>query len=131
MWNLATVPAWSDIIYIILWRNYEFLYSFCNFSKSNAFGENFIRTKFILHKILFRMSILSSRETSQMFFNLCWKSCEKPFVGRYDHFEGKGVPGDKNRYKLFCKKWGFEYFLCNNFFKKKKNNNIFQNNRKK
>ncbi len=43
---------------ILLWRNYGFLHSFCNFSKSNAFGENFMITEFILHKIFFRMSTL-------------------------------------------------------------------------
>ncbi len=76
MWNLATAPAWSDLIHVTLWRNYEFLHSFGNFSKSNAIGENFIRTKFILHKIFLQMSILSSRKTLWMFFNLCWKNCE-------------------------------------------------------
>ncbi len=41
-----------------------------NFSKSNAFSENSIRTKFILHKIFFRMKILLGSKTSRMFFNL-------------------------------------------------------------
>ncbi len=90
MWNLATVLAWSDLIHVTLRRNYGFLHSCCNFSKSNAFGENFIKTKFILHKIFFRMSLLSSRKPSRMFFNLCWKNCEKQFVWGHDHFEGKG-----------------------------------------
>ncbi len=109
MWNLATVSTWSDLIHVTLWRNDGFLHSFSNFSKNYAFGENFMRIKFILHKIFFRISILSSRKTSRMFFNLCWKNCEKPFVGGNDHFEGKGVYSDKNQNKLFCKKWGFEY----------------------
>ncbi len=129
MWNLATAPAWSDLIRVTLWSNDGFLHSFCNFSKSNAFGKNFISTKFILHKIFFRMSILSSRKTLQIFFDLCWKNCENSFVGRRDHFEGKEASDDKNQYKLFCKKWVFEYFLYNNFFWKK--TNIFQNNGKK
>ncbi len=119
MWNLVTAPARSDLIHVTLWRNDGIMHSFFNFSKSNAFGENFIRTKFFLHKIFFWMSILSSRKTSRMSFNLCWKNCEIPFVGGHDHFEGKGVPGNKNQYKFFCKKWGFKYFSCNNFFKKK------------
>ncbi len=114
MWNLATVPAWSDLIRVTLWRNNGFLLSFCNFSKSNAFGENFIGIKFIMHKILRQMSILSSRKTLRMFFNLCWKNCEKSFVGHV-HFEGKDLSSDKNQYELFCKKCGFEYFSCNNF----------------
>ncbi len=63
MWNLATAPVWSDLLHVTLWRNDWFLHSFCNFLKSNAFGENFIRTKFILHKIFFQMSTLSSRKT--------------------------------------------------------------------
>ncbi len=53
MWNLATVPAWSNLIHVTLWRNDGFFHSFCPFSKSNAFGENFIRTKFILHNFFF------------------------------------------------------------------------------
>ncbi len=118
MWNLVTVPAWSDLILVTLWRNDGFLHLFCNFSKSNVFDENFMRTKFILHKIFFQMSILSSSKTSWMFSNLRWKNCEKSLVGGHDHFEGKGASGDKNQYKLFCKKWGFEYFLHSNFFKK-------------
>ncbi len=96
MWNLATAPARSDLIYVTSRRNDGFLHSFCNFSKSNAFGENFIRTKFILHNIFFWMSILSSRKTLRMFFNLHWKNCEKPFVGGHGHFDGKGVSSDKN-----------------------------------
>ncbi len=67
---MATVPAWSDLIHVILWRNDGFFHSFCIFSKSNAFGENFIRTKFILHKIFFQLSILSSRKNLCMFLNL-------------------------------------------------------------
>ncbi len=78
-----------------------------------------IRTKFILHKIFFRMSILLSSKTSWMFFNLWWKNCEKPFVGGCDHFEGKWASGYKNQYNLFCRKWGFKYFSFNNFLKKK------------
>ncbi len=89
---------------VTLRRNDGFLHSFYNFLKSNAFGENFIRTKFILHKIFFQMSILLSRKTLRMFFNLCWKNFEKSFMGGHDHFEGKGVSGNKNKYKLFCKK---------------------------
>ncbi len=58
-----------------------------------------------------------------MFFNLCWKNCEKPFVGEHGHFEGKGMTSDKNQHKLFCKKWGFEYFSYNNL--KKKTTTIF------
>ncbi len=122
MWNLATAPAWSDLIHVTLWRNNGLLQSFYNCTKSNAFGENFIRTKFILHKIFFRMSILPSKKTSLIFFSLFWKNCEKLFV----HFEGKGVSGNKNQYKLFCKKWVFKYFLHNNL-KKQKKNYIFQN----
>ncbi len=30
------------------------------------------------------------------------------------------VSDHKNQYELFCKKWGFEYFLYNNFKKKQK-----------
>ncbi len=51
-------------------RNDGFLSLFSKFSKSNAFSENLIRTKFILHKIFFRMSILLSNKTLRMFFNL-------------------------------------------------------------
>ncbi len=50
--------------------NDGFFHSFYNFSKSNAFGKNFMRMQFILQKIFFRMSTLSSRKTSCMFFNL-------------------------------------------------------------
>ncbi len=62
------------------------------------------------------MSILSSRKTSGMFFIYVE---EHHFVGGHEHFERKAVSGDKNQYKLFCKKRGFEYFSYNNFFKKK------------
>ncbi len=122
MWNLATVSMWSDLIHVTLWRNDGFLHSFCNFSKSNAFGENFLRTKFILHKIFFQMSILSSRKTRADVLQFMLKNCKKPFVRGHDHFEGKGVSGDKNQFNLFCRKWGIEYFSFNNFFKQKKNN---------
>ncbi len=52
------------------WRNDEFLHSVRDFSKSNAFSENLIPAKFILHEIFFKMSLLSSGKTSWMFFNL-------------------------------------------------------------
>ncbi len=39
-------------------------------SKGNLFIKNLIRMKFILHKIIFRMGILSSSKTSYMSFNL-------------------------------------------------------------
>ncbi len=68
IWNLETAPAWFDLIYVTSWRNDGILHWLCNFSKSNAFGENFRRTKFILHKIFFRIGILSSRKISWMFF---------------------------------------------------------------
>ncbi len=84
-------------------RNDGFLHSFCNLAKNNTFDENFIKTKFILCKIFFQMSIFWSRKTSWMFFNLCWKNCEKLFVRGRDHFKGKGVSGNENQYKLFCK----------------------------
>ncbi len=122
MWNLVTAPAWSELIYVTLWRNDGFLHSFCNFSKSNAFGKNFIRTKFILHKIFFQISILSSKKTSRMFFSLCWKNLQKTICGRTWPFWWEGVFGGKNQYKLICKKWGFEYFLYN--YLKKKNPKI-------
>ncbi len=54
MWNLATAPAWSDLIHITLWRNDGFLHLFYNFSKNNAFGKNLIRMKFIVHEISFK-----------------------------------------------------------------------------
>ncbi len=57
-------------VYKALWRNDGFFHSFCYLSKNNAFGKNFMWTKFILHKIFFQMNILSSRKTSCMFFNL-------------------------------------------------------------
>ncbi len=85
----------------IVWT-YLYIHS-VNFSKSNTFGENFIRTKFIFRQIFFPLSILLSRKTSLMFFSLFWKNCEKPFAGGHDHFEGKGLSGNKNQYKLFCK----------------------------
>ncbi len=64
------VEPWSDSIHIALWRNDGFLHSIHYFSKSNAFSENLMRMKFILHKIFFRMSILSSSKTSRMFLTL-------------------------------------------------------------
>ncbi len=51
------IEPWSGSIRIALWKVDGFLHSFCDFSKSIAFIENLIRTKFILHKIFFRMSI--------------------------------------------------------------------------
>ncbi len=59
----VSVKPWSDSIHISLWRNDGFVHSFDDFSKSNVFSKNFIRTKFILHKIFFRMSIFSSSKT--------------------------------------------------------------------
>ncbi len=121
MWNLATVPAWSDLIHVILWRNDGFLHSYCNFSKSNAFSENFVRTKFILHKIFFLMSILSSRKTSRMLFNLCWKNCEKQFVWGHDHFEGKGCLATKINTNFFERNEVLNIFHIT-IFKKNLNN---------
>ncbi len=69
-WKLGSASSWSDLIHITLWRNDGFLHSFHNFLKSNAFGENLIRTKFILHKIFFQVSILSSNKILWMLFNL-------------------------------------------------------------
>ncbi len=57
-------------MHIALWRNDGFLHSFHDFSKSKAFSENLIRTKFILHKTFFQMSMLPSSKTSWLFFNL-------------------------------------------------------------
>ncbi len=90
MWNLATEPLWSDSTHVILWRNDGYLHSFCNFSRSNAFSENFIRMKFILHKIFFQMSILSSRATSQMSFSLWWKSAENHLWEEMIILRGRG-----------------------------------------
>ncbi len=64
--------------------------------KSNAFSENLIRTKFILYKIFFRMSTLSSSKTSWMFFNLhskimCLPSpIDNSYQLAFDHFLVKG-----------------------------------------
>ncbi len=128
MWNLATAPAWSDLIYVTIRRNDGFLHSFCNFSKSNAFGENFIRTKFIFHKIFSQMSIFSSRKTLWIFFNLCWKNSENPFVGGHDHFEGKGCLVTKININYFARNKVLNIFHVTIFSKK---NNIFQNDYKK
>ncbi len=46
-----------------LMEKWVFLHLFHDCSKSNIFSENLIKTKFILHKISFRMSIFSSSET--------------------------------------------------------------------
>ncbi len=124
MWNLATAPAWSDLLHITLWRNDEFLHSFCNFSKSNAFGENFIRIKFILHKIYFRMSIFSSRKTLRVFFDLCWKNCEKPFVWGQDHFEGKECLATKININFFVRNEFLNIFRITIFSKRKKNSKM-------
>ncbi len=53
--KLGNCACVIDLIHITLWRNDGFLHSFCNFSKSNTFSKNFIRTKFILHKIFFHV----------------------------------------------------------------------------
>ncbi len=47
------VEPWSDSIHITLRRSDGILHSFHDLSKSNAFSENLIKTKFILHKIFF------------------------------------------------------------------------------
>ncbi len=41
-------------------------------------------------------------------------------MGGHDHFERKGVSGNKNQYTLFWEKWNFGGFLFDSFFKKKK-----------
>ncbi len=41
------------------------------------------------------------------------------FVGRYDHFEGRVAPGDKNPCNILCGHRRFEYFSSNKFKKKK------------
>ncbi len=48
------VKLWSDSIHTALWRNNVFLHSFYDFSKNNAFCENLIRKKLILHRIFFQ-----------------------------------------------------------------------------
>ncbi len=133
MWNLATAPVWSDLIHVTLWRNYGFSHSFGNFSKSNAFGENFIRTKFILHKIFSRMSTLSRRKYHADIFQFMFEKIVKNHLWLdITILRGRGCLATKININLFCEKWGFEYFSYNNFFKKnKKRNNIFQNNRGK
>ncbi len=118
MWNLANAPVWSDLIHVAIWRNDGFLCSFCNFSKSSTFGENFMRIKFILHKIFFRTSILSSRKTSQMFFDLYWKNCEKPFVGVHDLFERKRSWATKININFFVKNEVSNIFHITIFSKK-------------
>ncbi len=125
--KLGTAPAWSDLIHVTLWRNDGFLHLFFNFSKSNAFGENFIRTKFILIKFFFKWVYFWAEKFLGCSAIYVEKIVKNHSGGRYDHFEGKGLSGDKNQHRLFCKKWGFEYFSCNNL-KKKKKTNIFQNN---
>ncbi len=67
------VEPLSDSIHIALSRNNGFLHLFRDFLKSNAFSENLVRIKFILHEIFLWMSILSSSKTSRMFINLHWK----------------------------------------------------------
>ncbi len=89
MWNLATAPTRSGIIHVTLRRNDGFSHSFHNFSRSNAFGENFIITRFIFHKIFFRISILLSWKTSRMFSNLYWKKLRKTIFGRVWLFWGE------------------------------------------
>ncbi len=61
------IELWFNSMHIALRRNYGFLHSFYDFSKSNAFSKNLIRLKFIFHKIFFRMSILSSSKISWIF----------------------------------------------------------------
>ncbi len=100
-----------------LWRNDGFLHSFCNFSKNDAFGKNSSRTKFILHEIFFRLSILSSRLTSWC-SSIYVKKIAKTIGRRTWPFCREGVSGVKNQYNVFCRCWGFEYFSYNNFFKK-------------
>ncbi len=64
-----------------------------------------------------------------MFFNLCWKNCEKPFVEGHDHFEWKGVSGViKININFFVRNEVLNIFYVTIFSKK---NNIFQNNSKK
>ncbi len=89
----------------------DFLHSFCNFLKSNVFGKNFIRTEFILHKIFFRMSILSSRKTLRMFFNLCWKKLWKIICGRTWPFWGEGSVWRRKSMETFLKKMRFWIFF--------------------
>ncbi len=71
--RLIFIEPWSDSVCLLMekWRIFTFIPWFL--SKGNAFNENFIRTKFILRKIFFRMSILSSSKTLWMFFNLHFK----------------------------------------------------------
>ncbi len=40
-----------------------------------------------------------------------WKKRQKTVSGAQVSFEGKGVFGDENKYKLFYGKWGFEYLF--------------------
>ncbi len=81
------------------------------------------------------MSILSSRKTLRMFFNLCWKNCEKSFMGGHDHFEGlRGCLVTNININFFVRNEVLNIFRTTIFSKKKpifsniitKNNSIFQ-----
>ncbi len=119
IWNLATVPAWSDLIYVTLWRNDGFSHSFYNFSKVMHLAKILLEQSLFAIKFSFEWVYFQTKKPRCMFFNLCWKNCEKPFTRGHDHFEGKGSSGDKNQYKLFCKKWDFKDFYKTIFSKKK------------
>ncbi len=69
-------PAWSDLIHVTLWRMMDFgIYSVIS-QKVIHLLQNFVRTKCILRKIFFRISILWSHKTLWMLYNLRWKNCK-------------------------------------------------------
>ncbi len=118
MWNLATAPAWSNLIHVTLWENDGRLHPFHNFSRSNAFSNNLIKMKFILPKIFFQTSMLLNNKTSWMFFNLHWKNCEKPFVGGHDRFEGTGRLATKINITFFVRNEVLNTFHLTIFLKR-------------
>ncbi len=73
MWNLATALAWSDLIHVTLWRNNGFLQLFCNFSKSDAFDENFIRTKSFSIKFSFAWVYFRAEKSCVCSLIYIWK----------------------------------------------------------
>ncbi len=108
-----------DLIHVALWRNDGFLHSFCNFWKSNAFGENFIRTKFILYEIFFWMSILLRRKTSQDVLQWLLKKLRKTICGRTWPFWREEDVWHKNQYTFFVRNEVLNFFLYNSLSNKK------------
>ncbi len=86
------LPSLLDII-DILKSTFPTLYMFSQIASYILFIQFELGTRYFITKEVF--------QKGSTYF---WKKTGKQFVGWHNHFERKGVSGDKNQYNLLCRK---------------------------